>query len=306
MGLIKKDRVNIVITDLYVRYSYNKNPSEQVGGLGEVKLPTGVIVRGEINDEAAFRKVIEELVHSKRWKRKKLFFSVPDIMVVIRELHTPTALTREEALAYVKTQFGRTFHLPFQNPVFVIDFQNEDHESQDLMVYAYPKDKLNAFIDVFKEVGLKPLVADLTTLSVYRYFYLHEQVDNQDVLLVHWNNEGLTITAFHNHKAIFVRYMPMNENAEDILGSDELMIQGMIRNFVVEIVRIIDFYQYSIQKGSSSVDLIVLTGDFPYLSLVEKEIADATSIKIQFQSKIANSEDIKFADVIGLAMKKAI
>lgn len=306
MGLIKNDRVSIVITDRFLRYSYNKNPAEPIGELGEVELPEGVIVKGDVKDEIAFQQVIEKLIQTKRWKRKKVFFSVPDITVVIRELQTPTALTREEALAYVKTQFGRTFHLPFPNPVFAVDFLNDDQESQNLILYAYPKDRLNAFEKVFKEVGLKPVVADLTTLSVYRYFYLNENVNNNDVLLVHWNSEGLTITAFHNHKAIFVRHMSMNENLEEMLASSESMIEGMVRNFVVEIVRIIDFYQYSIMKGASSVDFILLTGDFPYLPLVEKEISDASSVQIHFQSHITETVDVKYVDVIGLAMKKTI
>src|SRR5699024_3336896 len=103
----------------------------------------------------AFQQVIEKLVQTKRWKRKKLYFCVPDITVVIREFQTSTALSREEALAYVKTQFGRTFHLPFPNPVFAVDFLNEDKESQNLIVYAYPKDRIDVFVKVFKEVGLK-------------------------------------------------------------------------------------------------------------------------------------------------------
>lgn len=306
MGLIKNDRVNIVITDRFVRYSYNKNPSEPIGELGEIELPEGVIVKGNVKDEMFFQKVIERLVQSNRWKRKKLYFCVPDITVVIRELQTPTALSREEALAYVKTQLGRTIHFPFSNPMIAVDLLDEDKESRNLIVYAYPKDRLNVFEKVFKDVGLKPVVADLTTLSVYRYFYINELVEKENVLLVHWNGEGLTMTSFHNHKAIFLRHMSMNENLEEVVASNESMIEGMVRNYVTEIVRMIDFYQYSIMKGVSSIDLILLTGDFPYLSLVKNEISDATAIHINFHSNIAESIDVKYVDVIGLAMKKVL
>lgn len=306
MGLIKNDRVNIVITDRFVRYSYNKNPSEPIGELGEIELPEGVIVKGNVKDEMVFQKVIERLVQSNRWKRKKLYFCVPDITVVIRELQTPTALSREEALAYVKTQLGRTIHFPFSNPMIAVDLLDEDKESRNLIVYAYPKDRLNVFEKVFKDVGLKPVVADLTTLSVYRYFYINELVEKENVLLVHWNGEGLTMTSFHNHKAIFLRHMSMNENLEEVVASNESMIEGMVRNYVTEIVRMIDFYQYSIMKGVSSIDLILLTGDFPYLSLVKNEISDATAIHINFHSNIAEFIDVKYLDVIGLAMKKVL
>lgn len=305
MIFLKKDRVNLVITDQFIRYAYQKHRSGSLSKVGEVTLPEGVIVRGKIKDATAFAKTIKELIQEHHWRRKTLYFSVPDITVVIREIHTPTALTYEEALAYVKTQVGRTFHLPFTNPVFAINFYDDVKESQDLIVYAYPKDKMNAFIHVFKDAGLKPKVADLNSLSVYRYFYQKEDLTQQDVLLVYWNHEGLTLTAFHRHKAIFVRYVPMNEQTNDKLQSDQSMIEGMIRNFVVEIVRIIDFYQFSIRKGVSAIDLILLTGDFPYLTLVEQEINQATPVAIHHQSQIAEQQALKFADVIGLTMKKS-
>src|SRR3954449_4407589 len=110
MGIINNGRVNMVITNKVLRYSYHKN-NTVVGMIihGEVELPDGTIKDGMIENQGVFIEVVNELVHKHKWKRKKLFFAMPDDTVVIRQLQVPQALSKEEAAGYVKTQIGNSF-----------------------------------------------------------------------------------------------------------------------------------------------------------------------------------------------------
>ena len=298
MALGNGGRVNIVITNQVLRYSFHKNASvDSLVNHGEIVLPEGTIKDGTIHNKPALIGVLKELVHKHKWGRKKLHFCVPDDTVVIRQLEVPLALSRAEIKGYVKTQIGTSLYLPFANPALDVELLDADKEIQKILLFAYPKDKLDEFIAVFTEVGLKPVVADLTSLSVYRYYYHQKKNKNNDVLLIHWNNDSLVLTAFNKHQAVFTRYRNL-----DNYTSDEQMINEQI----IEINRIIDFYQFNITNGSSSITRLLLSGDFSKLQQVKSELLDRFTIPIDLVAEINQIQDTptKYTDVLGLAMKK--
>lgn len=302
MGFMNSGRVNIVITNRVLRYSCHRNTSiDSMLTHGEVVLPEGLIKDGVITNKAVFEEIVHKLVRENKWKGKKLCFSVPDDTVVIRQLQIPSTLTEEEASGYIKTQIGNSFYLPFSDPAIAIDFLDADERNRNVLLYAYPKEKISSFEEAFEEKGLKPVVADLTALSVYRYYYQQKQEDKENVLLIHWNHEALILTAFQQHKAIFTRYMKTTDVQAELTKETAIQI---IQEYSVEINRIIDFYQYSITKGKSSIDLLLLSGDFPYLSKVEQTILENSSIPIhQFSEEKVS---VKYVDVLGLALKKEV
>ncbi|WP_067727544.1 type IV pilus biogenesis protein PilM [Oceanobacillus damuensis] len=301
MGLMNNGRVNIVITNQVLRYSYHKN-NNVVGMVvhGEVEFPEGTIKDGAIENSGVFVEVVNELVHKHKWKRKKLFFAVPDDTVVIRQLQVPAVLTKEEAAGYVKAQIGSSFYLPFSNPAIAIEFLEADEKNRDILLFAYPNDKISAYEEAFEKAGLKPMAADLTSLSVYRYYYVSNP--NQDgknhVLLIHWNKDSLLLTAFNNHKAVFSRYVKISIDAD----SDEQAVRQLINEYTIEINRIIDFYQYSITKGEAQINQLLLSGDFPFMEMVKTTLTETVTIPIHhFENEKLTA---KYIDVLGLALKK--
>ncbi len=303
MGIFNKGRVNIVITNRVLRYSYHKSTSiKSLVKHGEVELPEGTIKDGTITSKQSLQKVVNRLVKKNKWKRKKLYFCMQDDTVVIRQLQIPATLTKDEAIGYVKTQIGNSLYLPFGNPSLAIEFLETDGENRDILLFAYPKDKIESFKDIFDEADLKPVAADLTSLSVYRfYYYLFQESDINHVLQIHWNHDALVLTAFQNHKAIFTRYMKLPTN-QDQSGLDETLGKQIIDDYIIEINRFIDFYQYSLTKGTARISLLLLAGDFPFLDDVKKALSDAVTIKLY---KFPDGKlQVKYADVLGLALKQ--
>ncbi|MFZ3578201.1 type IV pilus biogenesis protein PilM [Virgibacillus sp. DJP39] len=303
MALVKSGRVNIVITNRVLRYSYHKNASlDSLITYGELELPEGTIIDGKIGNKAVLKELVEQLVQSQKWKRKKLFFCVPDDTVVIRELSVPSALQPNEIKGYIKTQIGNSFHLPFDNPA--IDFELLDGgEQQKILLFAYPNDKLEPFISLFTQAGLRPEAADFTSLSIYRYYYSKEHAKDNDVLLVNWNKDSIVITAFNQHKAIFTRYRKLDFPVEIV---DEIVADRLIADQIIEINRIIDFYQYNITNGSSSISRLIIGGDFPFLQQVKTELLSRVSIAVDLVDEIDKTHDTpaKYIDVLGLALKE--
>lgn len=304
MGLINKGNVNMVITNRVLRYAFQKNGNIEEHDLGEIELPPGTIRDGVIEEEDVLRKVLTEVVKKKRWKGKKLSFCLPDDSVVIRPLQIPAPLTKEEATGYVQTQIGHSFYLPYANPAIAIEFLQVENQQRNILLYAYPQEKVEAFQRVFREVGLKPVVADLTSLSVYRYFFHHyrKTLEHEHILHIQWNWDALLLTAFHNDKAVFTRYVKTSNDG--LQEEKEEFIDGLIRENMIEITRIIDFYQFSISKGQAAIDYILLAGDFPYLEKVKQALNEATSIEMNTSQESIVEQH--YMDVLGLALKHAV
>lgn len=304
MVLGKGGRVNIIITNRVLRYLYQKSTSlDSLENYGEVELPAGTIEDGTIKNKSALLEIVNQLVQKNKWKRKKLFFCVPDDTVVIRQIDIPAPLAKNEIKGYINTQIGNRIYLPFDDPAIDFELLEKDPESdqQSILLFAYPKDKLNDFKTVFAEAGLKPAAADLTSLSVYRYYYLLEKNKEDDILLVHWNVESLITTAFNKHKAVFTRYRKLDTSPK--LG--EIEVQQIIEEQTSEVNRIIDFYQYNITNGSRIKKLLV-SGDFPYLMQVKDEFLAKVTVPVSFVDETNKSSDTynKYTDVLGLAMKQ--
>jgi type IV pilus assembly protein PilM len=302
VGLFNKGRVNMVITNCVLRYSYHRHATlDSLIDQGEIELPPGTIKDGAIVNKDVLVQSISNLVRNKRWKRKKMFFCLPDDSVVIRQIQIPAALTKEEAASYLQNQLGHSFYLPFANPVFSVEFLEEENQQRNILLYAYPKDKITAFKEVFRDAGMNPVVADLTSLSVYRYYYNKYRKEKEHVLHVQWNSDALILTAFQNHKAIFTRYVKLsiNEHQTELTRTE---IEGAINEYSIEINRIIDFYQYSISKGQANINLVLLSGDFPYLSEVHQALKEAISVDI-FAFSVSENE-LKYMDVLGLSLKQ--
>lgn len=290
------DRINIVITNNVLRYTQHKTPTKD--GLithGEIELPPNTMQDGVILNRAVLLETINKLIHQHKWKRKKLFFALPDSTVVIRELTIPEALAKEEALGYLYTQIGVSLYLPYENPVLEIEFLDADEEGRNILLFAYPKDKILSLEKVFTEAGLKPVVADLTSLSVYRYYYKTRLEGVEHNLLIHWNDDALTLTAFYQDKAIFTRHI------KTVQLEDERSNEQLVSDYMMEINRIIEFYQYSIMQGQSRIEQILLTGDFQGISLVEQAIQNEINIPLY-----PFEEDVKYIDALGLALKQEV
>lgn len=301
MGFLNNGRVNIVITNRVLRYSYNKNTS--TNGLithGEAELPADTIKDGAIANRTVLLEILNRLIHENKWKRKKLYFSVPDDTVVIRQLQIPVSLTKEESISYIKMQIGTSFYLPFSNPAIAVEYLEADGVNRNILLFAYPKEKLIAFEQVFEEAGLKPIAADLTSLSLYRYYYQTKQDEKDHVLLIHWNQDAIILTAFQNHKAIFTRYMKISAGE----NLSEESARQMINEYIIEINRIIDFYQYSITKGVARISQLLVSGDFPFLPAARSSLSEAVTLPIHdFKSE---ELPVKYMDVLGLALKAEV
>lgn len=289
---------------------------EGIVDYGEVVLEPGLIEDGKLVDAQAFQVQLEKLVKNKKWRKASLSFCVPDSSVTIREHLVPKGLAKEEIKAFIHMEIEESIRLPFSDPVVDFTIVGEENDQTKILLFAYPKKRIAELIQSFEKVGLKPKVADLSSLSLYRlYFQLDLAKQKEHLLLVQWGKDATVLTAFNYNKPIFTRYMKSTYNrnnwtwsdreSELIWSGDEEDIDQMIEDQMVSLERFMDFYQYSVMEGDEQINKVLLVGDFPYMPRVERVMQERIPVAIEsfknMEEKLHHPS--KFADVIGLVIK---
>ena len=310
-------QVNLIINDRVIRYAVTKKSTlNKVVDYGEKFIDVNIIEDGKIINQKAFQSVLERLVRDKKWKRANLFFTVHDASVTIREQMVPKGLVKEEIKQYIFMELEENIRLPFTDPVLDFAIIGEEEEQTKILLFAYPKDRLQPYISAFEKVGLKPKVADFSALSIYRlYFELDMAQKKEHLLMVQWRIDAVVLTAFYQQKPIFTRYVKSTLNQEDWTwraNSNALDWTGEKADFdqnideqLVTIERFLDFYRYSVSNGEEQITKILLTGELPVLDAISERLQDQFNLPVVSMRTLEQQKSLpaKYADVLGLVLK---
>ncbi|WP_117170445.1 type IV pilus biogenesis protein PilM [Paraliobacillus sediminis] len=313
MNLLNKDRINIAINDTMIRYlvSSKKNVTA-ASDYGEIPLEQGVVEDGRILDQKRLTTIFKNLVKDKKWKNKHLTFCVPDAFVTMREESVPKQLTKDEVKKYIELELDGSIRLPFQNPVIDFEVITEEEQTNKILLFAYPNERLKAYIEVFEQANVKLIVADLSFLSAYRTYYNLDLANKDEhLLMIQWYKTDLVLTVFNNQKPIFNRHIHLNsydvvlnnEVFEDSMQADENIWRELVDEQFVTIERFMDFYQYSIMSGDAQVSDLLLIGDFPGQKSINELLTSRFNLPVK---TIAFPNDLpaEYATVYGLTLRK--
>lgn len=318
-----KERVNIIFKDHVIRYIECETPDFfGVVDYGERYLESGIIEEGKVIDQRALNAVIAELAEEKEWRKKKVYFSVPDASVIIKPFHIPNDLkTADEVKGYLYMQLGEALHLPFEEPVFDYVVLEEKENMNEVLLFAYPETRVRAYESALLEANTKPAVADLTFLSLYRLYHdLDYARPEEHLMTLQWNMDGVVITVFHDDHPHFTRYMKsgLDESQWEVpytydgavrWTGNEKELDAYIDEQMREVERIMNFYRYSVTNGESAVTNLLISGDFPWLEDVYKKCHIHFNLDVRMiepgKYSAERDEDIPFryAESVGLALK---
>lgn len=320
-----KKVINLVIEDYVVRLLETPKKSlSPITLLHEEPLPIGMIDNGKIVDEMGLFELMKKLVKDLGIKKRQVRFYVPNAMILIREVKLPSDLKEKEMKEYIEFEIGQSIHLPFNNPVFDLDYQLSKDESSDKrkgMLYAAPKEEMMKYAEILADASLKPMEADVTALGLYRYFSNIYNAENENVyLFLQLNTDSLNVSIFNNHKLEFMRFQDLDvhltgwkidEELDEIIWEYKQDKDHLIQLFedqIVELDRIINFYQTSMKQGKKSVSEILVLGDNPFLTefyhQMKTQIDRPSRVLQGYISNIKDNEiGIQYIPALGLALK---
>lgn len=322
-----KKRVHLELNDYVIRYIETKHQGlDGVKAIGERYIPSGLINDGKIVDVERLSIILEECVKDWNIKGKHVHFFVPDAYAVVKKVTIPMDIPEDEAKGYLYLQIGTDIHLPFENPIIDIDFLsvNEETQEREVLLFAAPEEIINAYQSLLEGVKLKPLVADMSVLSLYRLYSASGQAKASDHLLcLQFNVHSLNISIFSNHKLSLFRHLRLDEEEDlwkpekDDQGIQMIKWQGEtekfhrhIQDMINEIERVMNFYRFSVHKGEQGITKIVIAGENPSIGEIEgalKQSIEAPHISLYKQPNEAFSQPEKyyrFQALLGMALKE--
>ncbi|MFC0187372.1 type IV pilus biogenesis protein PilM [Fictibacillus aquaticus] len=319
MGLFQKKRINVIIQDHVIRFLDLKQPELlEVRNSGERFLPAGLIQDGRIIDRETLLIILEECVAEWGIKGREVQFLIPDGKLVLRKLRIPADMSPEDIKGYLYMELGSSIHLPFEDPVFDYVLLEDEGEGNEILLFAASENIIQDYSSLLEDAKLKPVVADTSFLALYRLIFLQNLASEDDhMLCMEFDISSVQLSVFHKHKPRFYNHLKMETDMKswnfkyhttDIAeiewqGDNEFMF-GMIEDMMLEIDRIIDFYQFSLYEGEQRISKIVLTGEHPELRFVMDRLKSRVNVPVVRLQHQNDSFPSRFDLVFGLGLKE--
>lgn len=258
----------------------------------ELVFDTAIIQEGQLTNASLLETRLDALIKEKKWKNAKVSIVLPDDFVTIREEEIPSQLNAAEIKDYLNLHINQSIRLPFDNPKIEFEVLEKKEITQKLLLVAYPGEQVRHFLVLLGNVSLKPEVADISSLCIYRIL-LNQNADQfsstDHVMVLQWNPVDTAITVFNEGVPKFNRHTRSQRlmdswklskdgqwewtlSDEDLLESLADQLNGL--------ERFIEFYRYSVMDGNESISDIILSGYFPDLNRLEELLSERFSVKI--------------------------
>lgn len=307
-----KPLLYLQLLDRSIRYLAIHAKNGSIVDKGEIIFDTLALDDGEIVNHALLETRLDALVKEKKWKNAKTHILLSNKFVVLREETIPAQLVRSEIKDYLNLHIGQSIRIPYDDPVFDYQVTERNETEQKLFILAYPGRKIKESQEILQKVSLKPVVADITSLGLYRVAEKEALIDKEaHTLILEWNTYETAFMVYYQERPTFFR----QSQSSDLSESWERNVEGewiwkyspeeldmALNDQLNGLERFLDFYSYSVLQGEGSVTEIILTGYYPSLEEIKDKLLDRFSLKVSILNLPGNI-DQSFDALYGLSLK---
>ncbi|MCQ4088769.1 pilus assembly protein PilM [Saccharibacillus sp. JS10] len=281
LGLGNK-KAGLTIEQTGVRFIQLKNNKTwEIEKKAFLPLEPGTIIENQIPDEEKLRSQIRDWVEQEGLKGSHVALSIPPSQVIIRKMNIPAVNTKQvQQLVALEVETG--LHLPFEEPVYdfipvgreqVMQEDGTEEEMTRVLVFAAPKNLINAYIGILEEAGIKTDSVEVSATALGRVAEIAQGKPFADTMLVHLEHSQLDVYMFREGHPVFMRTINLLDLAEETpmfqsesylaqksaLGEESLSSEQILE-ITAEVSRMLNFYQYSLHDGTARITEIVVTG----------------------------------------------
>lgn len=319
----KKRQVSLVYNDFALKVLTSSSNDLTHAEVHSIPLDEGIVVDGIIEDELTFFELLKD--HVKEWgiKGQNVSFYVPESTVMMKAIEHPQELEDVVSIKeYVEMEIGRTVHLPFENPL--IDIYDAKQGDGKATIFATNADEVQKVVGLLTDAGLTPVVADIKVISLIRLVnLLLPNLNNTTTLLANWSINELSLVIYSFGEVEFLRFQTIEterskwqsryteDDFEYFYNEEISQYQNALFEPLAEIERIINFYQYSLNKGEKGVDQIVILGDSTELTYIAEMLESHVALPIHvltdqiMEEKFPNFKASQ-ASLVSLALKEVV
>ncbi|WP_368646308.1 type IV pilus biogenesis protein PilM [Alkalibacterium putridalgicola] len=311
----KKPSLYMQFMEKSIRYIVMDSQNKSLLEKNEIVFDSAIIQEGKVVNKQLLETRLEVLVKEKKWKKAPVSIMLPDDLVTIRNEEIPAQLNRAEVDEYLNLHINESIRLPFEDAKIDYELTNQTEDNQTVFLVAYPSEQISALKEILEKAKLKPVVADISSLSLYRLVNGDESISTESddhLLLLQWNPTDYSMTVFNDDIPQFNRHTRSQRLADmwrltetgeyEWKGSEEAQ-EDIMDEQINMLERFLEFYQYTVMDGERSISHIVLSGYYPDLEHVKAALIDRLTLPIH---TLTLPDDIGPTDaaLLGLTLKK--
>lgn len=321
----KRTQHALLISDHVIRYARVKGRTlEGLEFIDERYIPEGVFAQGQVQEVDTLLTILTECVE--RWKliNQKVLFSIPDSLSLVRRHEVPLSTSEDSIRGHLYMELGETLHLPLEQPVFDWHEIGRTAEMRDLLIFAAPENAVTTLAQLLKEVRLKPVAADISSLSLYRlYDKLYPESEHEHQLFLQVSPGYVQVSIFEAELPLVLRMMNFQIDMEKwsvdteaevplVWNGTEEEVRSSWQGTLEELSKLLNFYQYNYHQGKAQVEKVIAAGDHPYLEAFLEDVRNRLELpgsilrESDWKTKQNQPVDTKFYAAIGLALKKEV
>lgn len=259
----------------------------------EIFFESNMIEDGVVVNRSLLETRLSALVQEKKWKNAKASLLVLNDFVTVRDIDVPNQLEEDEIRDYLNLHMNQTIRMPFDQPSFDYKIVDETDEVHQLVLMAYPREMALEYQEILQNVSLKPDVADVAALSLYRVadsLLLIPQEKNAHTMVLQWNPFDLSITVFNQERPTFNRHSQNDAmqnsyehtmQGEWIWTESEAELELNLEEQLNSLERFLDFYRYSVLDGQEGISKVILTGAYPNLEDIKWRISERFELPVE-------------------------
>ena len=225
----------------------------------EIPLVPGTVVKGELKNMGAFTQALAQLQEQIAGKEK---IAVPfvanlpstDFFLHVLELPDIPETSYDEA---VRLNAGQVSPVPLSEAY--MDWQNLGVNlrtlQREFLIAVASKQRIDPFLEAFRQVGMQPLALESRSLSLLRLFaYFSQTVEkNITLLTVDIGQDGMTFLVGKQGKLFFDFYLYWAEIPE---AQDGTITQDDLKAILSrEVRRVLEFYSLHNDEAAQNVTL---------------------------------------------------
>lgn len=290
---------------------------------GMIPIEPELIVDGSILDSLRVVESIKKLVQETRTRGKDVTISVSGHSSVIIKRITLPEMTEEELQESIR--FEAEQYIPFDIDDVNLDFHilgsTETAGQMEVLLVAVKKDKVNEYVSVVQEAGLKPQIVDVDAFALENAYEINYDIEpERNVALINVGASRINMNILKGGISVFTRDSSIGSNIQTEAVQKELgltyeeserlkrgesvegvaleeadaIIQSSSDDIINEITRSLDYFKGTFMH--ENVHKIMLTGGCTRVKDFVSRLAEMTGIEVEVLNPFANIEIGKNVD----------
>jgi type IV pilus assembly protein PilM len=213
---LKPEAFGLDISDLSLKLIKLKKKKNffDLASLGEISIKPGIIKKGEIKNEKALVKIINQaLIKIKREKLKTKYViaSLPEEKAFLQVIQMPR-MSEEDLRSAVVYEAENYIPMPIEevyldSQIIPPVYNHLDHF--DVLIAALPRKIVDSYLSCLKGAGLKPLALEIESLAITRALIKNERTTSP-VLLIDLGATRTSFIIFSGHSLRFTSSIPVS------------------------------------------------------------------------------------------------